>query len=234
MTIEPFFDAATSSLSYLGTENATQCCAVIHPVLDFEPASGEVTTHSADAMLEVVQSRALKLEWVLETHAHADHLTAAQHPRDATGAPVAVGEDIRKVRTLFDGVFNTPKNVLAVDMFFHRLLAGGDTIAVGDLMLSVRSTRGHTQACISYFCDYPSGQSGTYICVSELAEQLSKNGHLKDRNREEFIAFRFEHDWALAMPRPFYPYIQVNLRAGQFSASESNGQVYLKQPLALS
>ena len=87
MTIEPFYDAATGSLSYLVVDDATQCCAVIDPVLDFDPASGEVKTHSVDAILETIHSRALKVEWVLETHVHADHLTAAQYLRDSTGAP---------------------------------------------------------------------------------------------------------------------------------------------------
>ena len=152
MTIEPFFDAATGSLSYLVVDDATQCCAVIDPVLDFDPASGEVKTHSADAILEVIRSRALKLEWILETHVHADHLTAAQYLRDATGAPVAIGEGISKVRTLFDGVFNT-KSEPASEAFFDHLLADGDTIAVGDLRLSVLATPGHTPACVSYYCD---------------------------------------------------------------------------------
>ena len=150
MTIEPFFDAATGSLSYLVVDDATQCCAVIDPVLDFDPASGEVKTDSADAILETIQSRSLKLEWILETHVHADHLTAAQYLRDATGAPVAIGEGISKVRTLFDGVFNI-KSEHAAEAFFDHLLADGDTIAVGDLTLSVLATPGHTPACVSYY-----------------------------------------------------------------------------------
>ena len=283
MTIEPFFDAATGSLSYLVIDDATQCCAVIDPVLDFDPASGEVATHSADAILAIIQARALKLEWVLETHVHADHLTAAQYLRNTTSAPVAIGEGIREVRALFDGVLNTPKNELAVDVFFDRLLADDDVIAVGDLTLSVLATPGHTPACVSYYCegavfvgdtlfrpdygtartdfpggdagvlfdsirrllelppstrcyfchDYPNDQSGAYTYVSELAEQLKQNVQLKGRSREEFIAFRCKRDRGLATPRLLYPSIQVNLRAGQFPDPESNGQVYLKQPLVL-
>ena len=283
MTIEPFYDAATGSLSYLVVDDATQCCAVIDPVLDFDPASGEVNTRSADAILKTIQSRALTLTWVLETHVHADHLTAAQYLRDATGAPVAIGEGIRKVRTLFDRVLNTSKNELSVDVFFDRLLEDGDVVAVGDLRLSVLATPGHTPACVSYYCDgavfvgdtlfrpdygtartdfpggdagvlfdsirrllelppstrfyfchdYPNDQSGAYTYVSELEEQLKQNVQLKGRSREEFIAFRCKRDRGLATPRLLYPSIQVNLRAGQFPDPESNGQVYLKQPLVL-
>ena len=93
MTIEPFFDAATGSLSYLVVDDATQCCAVIDPVLDFDPASGEVKTQLMRYWNYPVSIT--QLEWVLETHVHADHLTAAQYLRDATGAPVAIGEGIR-------------------------------------------------------------------------------------------------------------------------------------------
>src|SRR5262245_26652353 len=104
--IDAFFDEATSTVSYLVTDPATRRAAVIDPVLDYDHRSGKASVRSADAILEVARQRGLQIEWILETHAHADHLSAAPYLRGKTGASVGIGEHIRDVQVIFRPVFN--------------------------------------------------------------------------------------------------------------------------------
>ncbi|WP_034388465.1 MBL fold metallo-hydrolase [Comamonas composti] len=146
--IAAFFDEATHTVSYLVWDAATAEAAIIDPVLDYDHRSGEAGTASADALLGAAASHGLKLRWILETHAHADHLSAAPYLRERSGAPIAVGEHIREVQRLFAPVFNMPE--LTRDQAFDRLLAEGETLTLGELCIEVLHTPGHTPACVSY------------------------------------------------------------------------------------
>lgn len=146
--IEPFFDEATHTVSYLVWDSATASAAIIDPVLDYDHRSGQASTRSAQAMLDVLAQRGLQLQWILETHVHADHLSAAPYLRERTGAPIAVGEHIRQVQGIFRPLFNLPAH--AGEQAFDRLLGDGECLPLGELTIEVLHTPGHTPACVSY------------------------------------------------------------------------------------
>ena len=146
--IRAFFDEPTNTVSYLLWDPATHEAAVIDPVLDFEPASARISTASADAMLAAAQELNLIIRWLLETHAHADHLSAAGYLKAKTGAPVAIGARIGAVQQIFRPRFGIEGE--ADGDGFDRLLADGERIALGGLEIEVLATPGHTPACVSY------------------------------------------------------------------------------------
>jgi glyoxylase-like metal-dependent hydrolase (beta-lactamase superfamily II) len=147
--IKAFFDEATNTVSYLVWDGASLDGAVIDPVLDFDQRSGEASIKSADAMLAAAADLQVKLVWVLETHAHADHLSAAPYVKLKTGAKVGIGEHIRDVQRLFRPVFNA-KDVSGDGAEFDRLFGDGERFAIGGLEVEVIYTPGHTPACVSY------------------------------------------------------------------------------------
>jgi glyoxylase-like metal-dependent hydrolase (beta-lactamase superfamily II) len=147
--IRAFFDEATSTVSYLVADPATRHAAVIDPVLDYDPKSGSVDVHSVETVLKAAADEKLTIDWVLETHAHADHLSASPYIKAKTGARVAIGEHIKDVQQIFRPVFNATD--LATDgSDFDRLFADGEHFKIGTLDVQVLSTPGHTPACISY------------------------------------------------------------------------------------
>ena len=145
--ITAFFDEATNSVSYLVADPVSRIAAVIDPVLDFDVAAGTVSTRSADAILDAVSNAGLKVAWVLETHVHADHLSAAAHIRQRTSAKIGIGIGVREVQATFGPLFGADD--LAEDDF-DRLFEDGETIALGELAIEVLATPGHTPACVSY------------------------------------------------------------------------------------
>ncbi|MGB5950263.1 MAG: MBL fold metallo-hydrolase [Parvibaculum sp.] len=147
--ISGFFDEATNTVSYLVVDPATRDAAIIDPVLDFEPRSGRIATASADALLAAAHEAGARIVWILETHAHADHLSAAQYLKAKTGARVGIGAHIGKVQKIFSPVFEvTPAPADGSE--FDHLFEDGETFALGSLTFEVLATPGHTPACISY------------------------------------------------------------------------------------
>ncbi len=147
--IQAFFDEPTNTVTYLVSDPQTRQAAVIDPVLDYDHRSGKASTASADRVLEKARDDGLAIVWVLETHAHADHLSAAPYIRQRTNAQVAIGEHIRDVQTIFRPVFNVD-DVSGNGSEFDRLLKDGETFHIGDLTVEVLHTPGHTPACVSY------------------------------------------------------------------------------------
>src|SRR4051795_11153404 len=132
--INGFFDDATNSVSYLVADPESREAAVIDPVLDFDPASGTIATKSADEILASAKERGLQIAWVLETHVHADHLSAAAEIRRRTGAKIAIGAGVRDVQALFGPIFGA-KDIAPDGDDFDQLLNDGDTISLGELII---------------------------------------------------------------------------------------------------
>ena len=147
--ISAFFDESTNSCSYLVSDPATKQAAVIDPVLDFDPASGEISTRSAERILAAAEEQGLSVGLVLETHPHADHLTAAPFFRERAGAKVAIGARIREVQKTFAPMFGA-SDIKSDGGDFDLLLEDGQQLPLGQLTIEVIATPGHTPACVSY------------------------------------------------------------------------------------
>jgi glyoxylase-like metal-dependent hydrolase (beta-lactamase superfamily II) len=144
-----FFDPRTSSIQYVVADPVTKKCAVIDPVLDFDEKSGATATRNADRLLDFVGENGLTVQWILDTHPHADHFSAAGYLHEKTGAPTAIGAKIVDVQRLWAVIYNWPD--LATDgSQWHRLFADGDTFLIGDLPARVMFSPGHTLASITY------------------------------------------------------------------------------------
>jgi glyoxylase-like metal-dependent hydrolase (beta-lactamase superfamily II) len=148
-SVQAFFDNATNTVSYIVHDPATKKAAIIDPVLDFTPRNGRIATTSSEALLAAAKSQGLEIVYLLETHAHADHLSAAHHLREVTGAPVIIGSHITEVQTIFGALFEAD-DVTPDGSDFDQLMADGDSMALGDLEIRVMHTPGHTPACLTY------------------------------------------------------------------------------------
>lgn len=147
--IDAFFDPATFTITYLVGDSASCRAAIIDPVLDYDHRSGKATTSSADRVLARAEERGLKVDWILETHAHADHLTAAPLLKARTGAQVVIGEHIREVQATFAKVFNAA-DVSGDGREFDRLVRDGERLPLGSLEIEVMHLPGHTPADVAY------------------------------------------------------------------------------------
>ena len=144
--IKAFFDQPTNTISYLVADPVTRRAAVIDPVLDFDPASGEIDTKSTERVLAAIAEEGVTLDWVLETHVHADHLSGAPLVKARTGARIGIGAHIRDVQRIFRPLFDCAED----QDDFDRLFADGDLFTVGALEIEVLHTPGHTPADVSY------------------------------------------------------------------------------------
>lgn len=179
--VEPFFHADSSTWTYLVHDPATREAVLIDPVLDFDPKAGRTSTDSAQALLDRVDALGLDLRWVLETHAHADHLSAGAWLRKAVpGLRIGIGEGIREVQSTFRPIFNLEPGFAVDGSQFDRLFADGERLALGELEVEVIATPGHTNDSVSYRigdavfvgdslfmpdggtarCDFPGGDAG--------------------------------------------------------------------------
>ena len=148
-SIRPFFDEATNTVSYLVFDPATRQGAVVDPVLDWDHRSGEADTRSADALIEAAKREGITIALILETHAHADHLTAAPYIKQGCGGKIGIGEHIKDVQRIFRPVF-AADDVKPEGGDFDILFRDGDRIALGNLEIEVIHTPGHTPACVCY------------------------------------------------------------------------------------
>src|ERR1700681_1730849 len=148
-SVRGFFDEPTNTVSYLVFDAATKRAAVVDPVLDYEQSTGKASTISADRILAAATAEGLAIDWVLETHAHADHLSGAPYVKRKTGAKVGIGEHIRDVQKIFRPIFNAT-DISGDGSEFDRLFADGETFLIGGIATEVLYTPGHTPACISY------------------------------------------------------------------------------------
>ena len=187
--VKSFFDPATFTVTHVVREHGGKHCAIVDPVRDFDPKSGRTSTKSADEVVAYVKKEGLIVDWILETHAHADHLTAAPYLKEKLGGKIAIGEHIKTVQQVFAGVFHTEPEFATDGSQFDHLFADGDTFAIGTLEGRVMHTPGHTPACITYVigdaafvgdtlfmpdygtarCDFPGGDAKTlYASINKV------------------------------------------------------------------
>lgn len=152
-SVEAFFDKNTGTVSYAVADIATKKAAVIDPVLDFDYRSGRITTRSADAVLAYLRAQDLSVEWILETHAHADHLSAARHVQRQVGGRIAIGEHIQEVQATFKRLYNLERNFLPDGSQFDHLFKDGETFRIGDTVATALLVPGHTPADMAYLVD---------------------------------------------------------------------------------
>jgi len=186
--IRSFFDPATYTVTHVVSDPATRRAALIDSVLDYDPKSGRTATRSADAVVAWVREAGLTVDWHLETHAHADHLSAAPYLKGLLGGRIAIGEHIQDVQRVFKGLFNAA-DLRTDGGEFDHLFKDGETFAIGQLQARVLHTPGHTPACVSYVvgrdafvgdtlfmpdygtarCDFPGGDARTlYASIHRL------------------------------------------------------------------
>ncbi|MGL3819677.1 MBL fold metallo-hydrolase [Sphingopyxis sp. R3-92] len=148
--VHAFFDPSTSTISYVVHDPATMRGAVIDSVLDYEAAAGRTSTTSAEAIADYVRATGIVIDWLLETHAHADHLSAAPWLKNRLGGAIAIGEHICDVQTVFGDIFNAGPDFRSDGSDFDRLWSDGDRFAIGALPVTVLHVPGHTPACVAY------------------------------------------------------------------------------------
>ena len=149
-SVQAFFDEATNTLTYLVQEPNGRACAVIDSVLDFDYASGQTDTRSADAVITHIRDHDLDLQWILETHVHADHLSAAPYIHERLGGKIGIGDQITVVQETFGKIFNEGTRFQRDGSQFDRLFRDGDSVMIGQMRGDVLHTPGHTPACLTY------------------------------------------------------------------------------------
>ena len=179
--VEAFFDAATNTISYIVKDPASDACAIVDSVMDIDYAAGRITYAHADQMIARVRERGLRLEWIIETHVHADHLSAAPYIQDQLGGKIGIGENILIVQDTFGKIFNEGTEFQRDGSQFDRLFKDGDSYQIGDMRCFAIHTPGHTPACMTHVmgnaafvgdtlfmpdggsarADFPGGDAGT-------------------------------------------------------------------------
>lgn len=195
--VRGFFDPDTFTISYLVKDPASSACAIVDSVLDYDPASGRTSTHNADRLIALIKAEGLQLQWLLETHVHADHLSAAPYIQKQLGGKIAIGEHITQVQNVFGDLFHAETEFARDGRQFDRLFHDGDAFDIGELCAKVIHTPGHTPACVSYLigdslfvgdtlfmpdygtarCDFPGGDART------LYQSIQKLLRLPDQTR---------------------------------------------------
>ena len=148
--VHGIFDIATWTVTYIVHQGIGSACAIIDSVLDYDPKSGRTSTTSAEKVVEYVNEHQLKVEWVLETHAHADHVSAAPYLKKHLGGKIAIGDHITQVQKVFKGIFNLDTDFKEDGSQFDHLLASDEEFKVGELVGKVLFVPGHTPACVAY------------------------------------------------------------------------------------
>lgn len=187
--VKAFFDPATWTVSYVVYEKPGSAAAIVDPVLDYDPKAGRTRTDSADRLIAFVREQGLTVDWILETHAHADHLSAAPYLRGQLGGRIAIGGDIQTVQGVFKRVFNLEPEFRTDGSQFDHLFADGEAFHIGGLEARALATPGHTPACMAYQvgdavfvgdtlfmpdvgtarCDFPGGNAHTlYRSIQRL------------------------------------------------------------------
>ncbi len=179
--IQAFFDPDTNTITYVVADKMTSACAIIDSVLDYDPTSGRTNTKSADSIISYISKKNYRCQWIVETHIHADHLTAAPYLKNKLGGKTAIGNHVTAVQRSFGPIFNVESSFATDGRQFDHLFSDNEVFKIGDIDARVLQTPGHTPACISYVigehcfvgdtmfmpdagtarCDFPGGDAAT-------------------------------------------------------------------------
>ncbi len=249
--IEPFFDPATFTYSYVVSDPQTRQCAVIDSVLDYDPASGRTSHATAQRLVDYVREQDLKVQWLLETHVHADHLSAAPYLRQQLGGQLAIGDRITVVQDTFGKLFNAGSGFATDGRQFDHLFHDGDTFQVGNIQARAIHTPGHTPACMTYVigdaafvgdtlfmpdygtarCDFPGGDARTlYQSIQKLFAlpgdtRVFMCHDYKAPGREEFL-----HETTIAAEREHNVHVHAGISEDQFVAMRTARDATLGMP----
>ncbi|MGE0787808.1 MAG: MBL fold metallo-hydrolase [Sandaracinaceae bacterium] len=252
MRIQPFFDARTFTLTYVVYDEATKDAVAIDPVLDYEPIGSYTFTESVDLVSDFIKKEGLTLRWVLETHAHADHVTGAGVLKDRFGAKVAIGAPITKVQETFTALLGL-SHVATDGSQFDRLLSDGDTVEAGSLAIGVIATPGHTPACVTYRigdalftgdlifmddygtgrCDFPAGSA------ADMYDSIQKLYAMSDATRvfpgHDYppASRTWKHETTIAAEKDHNPQLSAKTSREQFIAMRSERDRTLSAPKLL-
>jgi len=249
--IEPFFDPATFTYSYVVSDPQTRQCAVIDSVLDYDPASGRTSHATAQRLVDYVCEQDLKVQWLLETHVHADHLSAAPYLRQQLGGQLAIGDRITVVQDTFGKLFNAGTGFATDGRQFDHLFHDGDTFQVGNIQARAIHTPGHTPACMTYVigdaafvgdtlfmpdygtarCDFPGGDARTlYQSIQKLFAlpgdtRVFMCHDYKAPGREEFL-----YETTIAAEREHNVHVHAGISEDQFVAMRTARDATLGMP----
>tara|TARA_R110001592_G_scaffold37188_2_gene124215 strand:+ start:459 stop:1322 length:864 start_codon:yes stop_codon:yes gene_type:complete len=249
--VEPFFDSATFTYSYVVSDPATKRCAIIDSVLDYDPAAGRTSFTSADRLITYVREQELEVDWLLETHVHADHLSAALYLKSELGGQLAIGENITIVQQTFGKLFNAGAAFATDGRQFDHLFKDGDTFQIGNIEACAVHTPGHTPACMTYLignagfvgdtlfmpdygtarCDFPGGdarvlfQSIRKLFALPDATQLFMCHDYKAPGREDF-----RYQTTVAEERAHNVHVHEGVGESEFVAMRSGRDATLGMP----
>lgn len=181
MHIQTFYDECTATFTYVIVDEVNRKCGIVDSVLTYDPSTARTSTVNADQVIDYIQRENLENQWILETHVHADHITAAHYLKQQVGGNIAIGSGIREVLSVWVPIFETEADTQTDGSQFDQLFNEGDSFAIGDLKVTVWHTPGHTPACVSYLvenhifvgdtlfaphlgtarCDFPGGSAAT-------------------------------------------------------------------------
>ena len=248
--VRGLYHEPSSTFSYVVWDPATRQAAIVDPVLDYDGAAGRTDTASAAALLAIVAREGLELRWILDTHAHADHLSAAGYLHERTGAPLGIGAGISSVQVTFGEIFNLGPQFATDGRQFERLFADGDRFALGELEVEVLATPGHTSDSVSYLvgdaafvgdtlfspdygsarCDFPGGDAATLFRSVQRLYALPPETRL-------FLCHDYPPDsreprceWSVAEQREDNIHIDARTRAEDFVAMRRERDATLKMP----
>ncbi|WP_313027455.1 MBL fold metallo-hydrolase [Pseudomonas lopnurensis] len=249
--VEAFFDPATFTYSYVVSDPETRQCALIDSVLDYDPASGRTSQATARRLIDHVRQHGLQVQWLLETHVHADHLSAAPYLKQHVGGQLAIGDQVTVVQDTFGKLFNAGAGFATDGRQFDRLFRDGDTFQIGNVQARAIHTPGHTPACMTYVigdaafvgdtlfmpdygtarCDFPGGDARTlYRSIQKLFALPGQTRVFMCHDYQAPGREQFLYETTIAAEREHNVHVHDGIDEGQFVAMRTARDATLAMP----